>query len=43
MSDKQPNPWMEFLKPLVVALIALATAATAYLQRSDAKENNNGK
>lgn len=27
--------WMEFLKPLVVALIALATAATAYLQRSD--------
>ena len=35
MSDKQPNTWMEFLKPLVVALIALATAATAYLQRSD--------
>ena len=27
--------WMEFLKPLVVALIALATAATAYLQRTD--------
>lgn len=27
--------WMEFLKPLVVALIALATAATAYLQRAD--------
>jgi hypothetical protein len=26
---------MEFLKPLVVALIALATAATAYLQRAD--------
>lgn len=35
MSDKQSNPWMEFLKPLVVALIALATAATAYLQRAD--------
>lgn len=35
MSDKQPNSWMEFLKPLVVALIALATAATAYLQRAD--------
>ncbi len=35
MSDKQPNPWMEFLKPLVVALIALVTAATAYLQRAD--------
>lgn len=35
MSDKQPNTWMEFLKPLVVALIALATAATAYLQRAD--------
>ena len=35
MSDKQPNPWMEFFKPLVVALIALATAATAYLQRAD--------
>lgn len=35
MSDKQPNNWMEFLKPLVVALIALATAATAYLQRAD--------
>ena len=35
MSDKQQNTWMEFLKPLVVALIALATAATAYLQRSD--------
>lgn len=27
--------WMDFLKPLVVALIALATAATAYLQRAD--------
>ena len=27
--------WMEFLKPLVVALVALATAATAYLQRAD--------
>ena len=27
--------WMEFLKPLVVVLIGLATAATAYLQRSD--------
>lgn len=27
--------WIEFLKPLVVALIALATAATAYLQRAD--------
>jgi hypothetical protein len=26
---------MEFLKPLVVALIALVTAATAYLQRAD--------
>ena len=26
---------MEFLKPLVVALVALATAATAYLQRTD--------
>ena len=35
MSDKQQNTWMEFLKPLVVALIALATAATAYLQRTD--------
>lgn len=35
MSDKQPNTWMEFLKPLVVALIALATAATAYLQRAE--------
>ena len=35
MSDKQPSTWMEFLKPLVVALIALATAATAYLQRAD--------
>ena len=35
MSDKQPNTWMEILKPLVVALIALATAATAYLQRAD--------
>ena len=35
MSDKQPNTWIEFLKPLVVALIALATAATAYLQRAD--------
>ena len=35
MSEKQPNTWMEFLKPLVVALIALATAATAYLQRAD--------
>ena len=35
MSDKQPNTWMEFLKPLVVALIALVTAATAYLQRTD--------
>ena len=35
MSDKQPNTWMEFLKPLVVALVALATAATAYLQRAD--------
>lgn len=35
MSDKRPNTWMEFLKPLVVALIALATAATAYLQRAD--------
>ena len=30
--------WMEFLKPLVVALIALATASTAYLQRSDSSE-----
>ena len=27
--------WIDFLKPLVVALIALATAATAYLQRAD--------
>lgn len=35
MSDKRPNAWIEFLKPLVVALIALATAATAYLQRAD--------
>lgn len=35
MSDKQQNTWMEFLKPLVVALIAFATAATAYLQRAD--------
>ena len=35
MSDKRPNTWMEFLKPLVVALVALATAATAYLQRAD--------
>lgn len=35
MSDKQQNTWMEFLKPLVVALIALVTAATAYLQRAD--------
>lgn len=35
MSEKQPNTWMEFLKPLVVALIALVTAATAYLQRAD--------
>lgn len=35
MSDKQPNTWIEFLKPLVVALIALVTAATAYLQRTD--------
>ena len=35
MSAKQPHTWMEFLKPLVVALVALATAATAYLQRAD--------
>lgn len=35
MSDKQHNSWIEFLKPLVVALIALVTAATAYLQRAD--------
>lgn len=27
--------WIEFLKTLVVALIALVTAATAYLQRAD--------
>ena len=35
MPEKNANKWMEFLKPLVVALIALATAATAYLQRTD--------
>ena len=35
MPEKNVNKWMEFLKPLVVALIALATAATAYLQRAD--------
>lgn len=35
MPEKNANKWMEFLKPLVVALIALATAATAYLQRAD--------
>lgn len=23
MSDKQPNPWMDFLKPVVVGLVAL--------------------
>ena len=27
--------WIDFLKPLVVALVALATATTAYLQRAD--------
>ena len=35
MQEKPSKQWMEFLKPLVVALIALATAATAYLQRAD--------
>ena len=29
------KPWIDFLKPLVVALVALATATTAYLQRAD--------
>lgn len=35
MSGKQPNPWMEFLKPVVVGLVALMSAATMYLQRTE--------
>lgn len=27
--------WIDFLKPLVAALVVLVTAATAYLQRTD--------
>lgn len=35
MSDKQPNTWMEFLKPVVVGLCALMSAAAMYLQRTE--------
>ena len=35
MSDKQPNAWMEFLKPVVVGLCALMSAAAMYLQRTE--------
>lgn len=35
MSDKQPNPWMDFLKPVVVGLVVLMSAATMYLQRTE--------
>ena len=35
MIDKQPNTWMEFLKPVVVGLCALMSAAAMYLQRTE--------
>ena len=35
MSEKQSNPWMEFLKPVVVGLCALMSAAAMYLQRTE--------
>ena len=35
MSEKQPNTWMEFLKPVVVGLCALMSAAAMYLQRTE--------
>ena len=35
MPEKNANKWMEFLKPVVIGLCALMSAATMYLQRTD--------
>ena len=35
MSEKSSKQWMEFLKPIAVGLVALMSAATMYLQRTE--------
>ena len=35
MSEKSSKQWMEFLKPVVVGLCALMSAAAMYLQRTE--------
>ena len=35
MPEKNANKWMEFLKPVVVGLCALMSAAAMYLQRTE--------
>lgn len=35
MSEKTSKQWMEFLKPVVVGLCALMSAAAMYLQRTE--------
>lgn len=35
MPEKNANKWMEFLKPVVIGLCALMSAATMYLQRTE--------
>lgn len=38
MPEKNANKWMEFLKPVVIGLCALMSAATMYLQRTDSAD-----
>ena len=38
MPEKNVNKWMEFLKPVVIGLCALMSAATMYLQRTDSAD-----
>lgn len=35
MSTNESSQWRKFLQPIVVGLVALMAAATAYLQRTD--------
>ena len=35
MSEKNSYKWMEFIKPVVIGLCALMSAATMYLQRTE--------